>query len=211
MHVRAARAEMAGQDVFDAPQNLQHVKAARIRRSLWPLGCIEALPKVNPAEAVLKAFFIHRLFNAGLALKGVNAAIECFCGLLLAATNAAHIQSFIDAVTQSEMLHDHRDAVAAALLHASSEFSVSTQHFYAVYLLGHGVLKLIMVFGLARKKMWAYPFALTALLGFIFYQTYRVSYTHSLGLTLLTAFDCAFMLLVWQEYGMARRRIAAAG
>jgi uncharacterized membrane protein len=156
------------------------------------------------AQATLKQFFIHKLFNAGLALKGVNAAIECFGGLLLATTNASHIQSFIDRVTQSELLHDHRDAVASTLLHLSHEFSVSAQHFYAFYLLGHGVLKLVMVYGLVAKKTWAYPFALAALAGFILYQSYRVSYTHSLGLTLLTIFDCAFLVLVWQEYGLAR-------
>jgi uncharacterized membrane protein len=158
----------------------------------------------------LKDFFIHKLFHAGLALKAVNAVIECFGGLLLAMTNASHIQSFINAVTQSELLHDHRDAVATTLFHVTREFSVSSQHFYAVYLLGHGLMKLVLVFGLARKTAWAYPFALTALAGFILYQSYRFSYSHSLGLALLTLFDCAFFVLVWQEYRLEQRRLAAA-
>jgi uncharacterized membrane protein len=137
---------------------------------------------MRPAEASLKAFFIHRLFG--------------------------HIQSFVDGITQSELLQNRGDAVAAALLRASQEFSVSSQHFYAFYLLGHGLVKLLMVYGLVRRKMWAYPFALAALAGFILYQSYRISHTHSLGLTFLTVFDCAFMLLVWQEYRLARQRHA---
>jgi uncharacterized membrane protein len=158
----------------------------------------------------LKEFFIHKLFKAGLALKGINAGIECVGGLLLALTNAQHINAFIIGLTQSEFLHDRRDAVAAALLHVSRELSVSAHHFFAFYLMAHGLVKLVMVYGLARQRSWAYPFALAALAGFILYQSYRFGHSHSIGLALLTIFDCAFFWLVWREYRLPQRKLKAA-
>jgi uncharacterized membrane protein len=151
----------------------------------------------------VKARIIHRLFRAGLALKGFNAGIEALSGLLLAAVGTDSIKLWAKAATQSELLHDPQDVVATALLHWAQGFSVSEQHFYAFYLLSHGVVKLALVIALARGKIWAYPAALAAFAGFILYQSYRISYTHSPGLALLTAFDCVFVYLVWREYRLS--------
>ncbi|BCG83133.1 hypothetical protein MesoLj113b_66750 [Mesorhizobium sp. 113-3-3] len=45
----------------------------------------------------------------------------------------------------------------------ASNFSVSTQHFYAFYLLSHGIVKLALVVALLKNKLWAYPSSLIVL------------------------------------------------
>lgn len=61
--------------------------------------------------------------------------------------------------------------------------------------------------GLLREKLIAYPASLAALAGFIAYQIYRYSYTHSVGLLVLTAFDLIVMALVWHEWRLLRRHL----
>ena len=83
-------------------------------------------------------------------------------------------------------------------------FSLASQEFYAFYLLGHGLIKLLLVIGLLRGKLWSYPASLAALGAFMAYQMYRYSYTHSPGLLVLTVFDAAVMWLIWQEWRLVR-------
>lgn len=102
------------------------------------------------------------------------------------------------------MLEDPKDIVSTHLLSASQTFGVSTKHFYAFYLIIHGLIKLFMVAALLRNKLWAYPTSLFILGFFIVYQLYRFSNTHGLGLIILAVFDVAVMGLVWHEYRLVR-------
>ena len=64
-----------------------------------------------------------------------------------------------------------------------------------------------LVVGLLREKLWAYPASLIVLTLFVLYQLYRFSYTHGLGLIVLTLFDIVVMGLIWHEYGLMRRHL----
>jgi uncharacterized membrane protein len=87
----------------------------------------------------------------------------------------------------------------------AQDFSVESKHFYAFYLLSHGLVKLLLVIGLLRGKFWSYPASLIVLGLFIVYQLYRFSFTHGIGLLLLTLFDVLVMVLIWHEYRLVRR------
>jgi uncharacterized membrane protein len=63
---------------------------------------------------------------------------------------------------------------------------------------------------LLRNKLWAYPASLVILSLFIAYQVYRFSYTHSVGLVVLTAFDLIVMVLIWHEYRLVQKHGKAA-
>lgn len=97
--------------------------------------------------------------------------------------------------------------VATHLLAWAQNFSVATEHFYAFYLLSHGMVKLLLVIGLLKGKLWAYPASLVVFGLFILYQLYRFSYTHGAGLIVLTVLDVAVMVLIWHEYGLVRRHL----
>jgi uncharacterized membrane protein len=149
--------------------------------------------------------WIHRLFAAGLALKGINAAIESLTGLAMAVLNAHHVREVLDTVAKGEELGDPNDVVASDVARITTFLDGHGQHFLAYYLLAHGLIKVIMVLGLMRRTRWSYAFAFVALTCFILYQAYRVVMTQSIILTFLTLFDCAFLFLVWEEYQIARR------
>jgi uncharacterized membrane protein len=74
-------------------------------------------------------------------------------------------------------------------------FSTTTQHFAAYYLLGHGVVKLWLIVGLLKMRLWYYPVAIVVFGLFAVYQLYRFSFTHSLSLVLITVLDLAVTVL----------------
>lgn len=150
---------------------------------------------------------IHRIFEISVLLKGAHALIECLGGVALALISRDYIRGLVDSLTQDELLEDPNDFLASHLLRFAQEFTISAQHFYAFYLLSHGAVKLVLVVGLLRNKLWAYPASLVALSFFILYQLYRYSYTHGIGLILLTIFDVFVMWLIWHEYQLVRRHL----
>jgi uncharacterized membrane protein len=111
---------------------------------------------------------------------------------------------WVNKLTQDELIEDPNDFIATHLLSMAQEFSVDTKNFYAFYLLSHGIVKLALVVGLLRNKLWSYPASLVVLELFIIYQIYRFYYTQSVGLVVLTVFDVFVMVLIWHEYRLMR-------
>lgn len=157
--------------------------------------------------AALTEHRIHQIFEVSILLKGANAVLECVGGVALALISTHTIVSWITWITQDEFTQDPNDFVATHLLNMAQSFSVSTKNFYVFYLLSHGIVKLLLVAGLLRNKFWAYPASLVVLGVFIAYQVYRYTFTHSIGLVLLTVFDLFVMYLIWHEYQLIRHHL----
>lgn len=146
------------------------------------------------------ARWLHQLFEASLLVKGLLAGLETFAGLGLLLTSNAFIQGFVDWLTRYEIAEDPADKLATVARHYAEAFSIQTQHFYALYLLSHGALKLGMVIALAMGAMWAYPAAMVMLTGFVVYQMVSWAESGSMILLALSAFDVVMIWLVWREY-----------
>ncbi|WP_315924283.1 DUF2127 domain-containing protein [Mesorhizobium sp. SP-1A] len=151
---------------------------------------------------------IHQIFEISVLLKGAHALLECAGGVALWLIGTETISKLVNTLTQEELVEDPKDFLARHLLTWAQGFSIETQHFYAFYLLSHGVVKLLLVAGLLRNKLWAYPASLVVLGLFIVYQLYRFSYTGGWGLIVLSVFDIVVMWLIWHEYGIVRRHLA---
>lgn len=107
-------------------------------------------------------------------------------------------------VTQDEFAEDPHDLVANFLLHTVQHLSVDTQKFAAIYLLGHGVIKLWLIIGLLCERLWYFPISMIVFGLFIGYQVYRFTFTHSVWLLLVTALDIVVIALTWHEYRYLR-------
>ncbi|MBN8632152.1 MAG: DUF2127 domain-containing protein [Rhodobacterales bacterium] len=153
---------------------------------------------------------LHWLFEASLAIKGLLTGAEALAGLGLLLTPNALVARFVYWVTHFEIAEDPHDTLATWTLRAMQQFPVPTQHFYALYLLAHGGLKLTMVFLLWRKVIWAYPVSMAVLAGFVAYQLYEFFHVGSPFLLLLAVFDLVMIGLVWQEWQALRGRVTPA-
>jgi uncharacterized membrane protein len=154
--------------------------------------------------------WLHDLFEASLVIKAILAAAEAAAGFSLFALPNGHISALAGWLSRYEIAHDRYEWPVRALEAGLAGFSMQTQHFYAWYLAAHGLLKLAMVFLLARKVSWAYPASMVVLAGFIAYQVHQWVLTGSMPLLVLTAFDALVVVLVWREYRHMRATRAAA-
>ncbi len=147
-----------------------------------------------------RADILHRVFTLGIWLKGFDGVLEIVGGGLLLVTSPRALSWLVMVLTQHELIEDPHDWIATTLRQTAAQLSVSTQLFDSLYLIGHGLLKLLIVAGLWRGYRWAYPLAIGALSLFIAYQTYRLSYHFAVGLLVLTLFDIVIVGLTWREY-----------
>jgi uncharacterized membrane protein len=152
---------------------------------------------------------IHVTFEIGLVVKAVDGALETIGAILILFLNPSRINSIARFLTQRELSEDPRDMVANLLLRFAQNFSVDTQYFGIVYLAAHGIIKLFLVYFLWRKRLWAYPLSMAALVLFIAYQVYRYSISPSAILMLLTVFDLAMLYLTYREYKRMKAAKAA--
>lgn len=141
----------------------------------------------------------HETFEGAILLKGGFAVLEATAGLLLwliGPTPILHLIARINAVRPG----DGTDWLATTLLRMAEGFSVQAEHFFAVYLVAHGVVKLSLVLGLFRRKRWAYPTSIVVMSLFVVYQMWRFSLTHGVGLLALSVFDAFLVVLIWREW-----------
>jgi uncharacterized membrane protein len=152
---------------------------------------------------------LHVAFEASLLLKGAFAGAEIAAGLVTFLIRPGSLLHLAQAVTRAELTEDPRDSVALHLLRAAQDFSVGTQHFIAIYLLAHGVIKLWLIAGLWRGRLAYYPAGMGVFGLFILYQGYRYTLTASPLLLLITALDAVMIWLTWAEYRSLRRKPGA--
>ncbi|MFF2028747.1 DUF2127 domain-containing protein [Arthrobacter sp. NPDC058192] len=151
---------------------------------------------------------LDRTFRVILILKGLDGILELVGGILLLVVSPQQIGAMARALTQHELSEDPHDLVANALVQATGHLSGSASLFGAVYLLLHGLVKVVLVWAVLQDKLWAYPWMIGFLLVFIVYQSYKILVSFSWGMVLLTAFDAFIVWLTWREY---RRHKARTG
>lgn len=143
---------------------------------------------------------LDRTFKLSIVLKGLDGVLESIGGVLLLVVSPATIQTLAATLTQHELSKDPHDFVATHLLRSAHDLSRGTTVFAAVYLLSHGVAKVVLVIALLRDQTWAYPGMIALLGAFIVYQCYRLVLQPTAGLLALTLFDVFVVVLTWREY-----------
>ena len=142
----------------------------------------------------------HRLFTLSLWVKGIDGVLEIGGGVIFLLLSNATLNRLVIALTQHELVEDPQDVIAHALRQATAQLSTNTRLFGSIYLIAHGLAKVLLVAGLLRGNRRAYPVTIGFLGLFIAYQVYRLSYQFSPWLALLTLFDTLIVFLIWREY-----------
>jgi len=149
----------------------------------------------------------HKLFEIGMILKLLDGLLELLGAALVLVVSPYQMNALARFLTQHELSEDPRDLVANHILTFMAEIAGPGRRFAAVYLFVHGVVKVVLVVEILRRRSWAYPLMLGVLILFAAYQTYRIVLAPTLGLIALTAFDLVVVVLVWREW--RRFRVAA--
>ena len=136
---------------------------------------------------------VHQIFAVSVGLKGLHALLEIAGGIALYGFSADAIARWLDEIDRGGLVARY--------------FDLSEQHFYAFYLLSHGLVKVVLVYGLLKEKLWAYPASFVVFGAFIAYQLYRYSFTHELSLIFLSVFDLFVIALAIHEYRLLRKHL----
>ncbi len=147
-----------------------------------------------------------RVFEVGILLKGLDGLLEIAGGILLFFIKPDLVNRVAATLTQHELAEDPRDFLATHVLHSSQDLAAGSFTFAAIYLLSHGVVKIILVWEILHNRLWAYAGLIYLTIGFMIYQVYRFTYSHSIGLVLLTMFDAVIVYLTVVEYRKRRHQ-----
>ena len=158
------------------------------------------------AKSLLRASF-----RTGITMKGIDGLLETIGGVLLWFIKPSSMSATIQVLCQHELSRDPHDFIAMHLLHISEKFAHSDPLFASIYLLSHGVVKVVLAIALWLNDLWAYPLAIFVFTAFGVYQIYRYTHTHSMMLLLLTVFDVAVIWLTWAEYRVEKSEREAKG
>ncbi|HEX4075936.1 MAG TPA: DUF2127 domain-containing protein [Candidatus Acidoferrales bacterium] len=143
---------------------------------------------------------LHGTFRTGVAMKCVDGLFEMAGGILLWFVKPAAMGSTLRMLCLREFSRDPHDFIAVHLLHTSEKLAHGDPLFASIFLLSHGLVKVVLAVMLWFGELWTYPLALFVFSAFSVYQVYRYTHTHSIALLVVTAFDLAIVWLTWGEY-----------
>jgi uncharacterized membrane protein len=151
---------------------------------------------------------LDKAFEIGILVKALDGTIEIIAGLLLYFVSVDTINRIATYLTQEELSQDPHDYIANHILQAAHHVSHGSLIFSSVYLLVHGLVKVILVIEILRNRLWAYPGLIVITGAFMLYQIYQFGYSHSITLLLLTIFDGVVVWLTVLEYRKRRHHLA---
>jgi uncharacterized membrane protein len=144
--------------------------------------------------------FIHELFDVVVVLKGLNGLAEIASGTALFFLRTGTIMVGVNWLTQAELIEDPQDHLAILLQHWAAGFGHDSQQFAGVYLLAHGIVKVLISFLLFMEKAWVFPLALALFSLLVTFSAYRLSLNWSWILAGFVAFDLFTIWLIAKEW-----------
>lgn len=142
---------------------------------------------------------LEKIFRLSLLAKGLHGLLELIAGAVLLCTPSVSIQAWVNRLTAHELSEDPTDLVAHALLSLGKQLG-AVRLLAALFLLAHGVIKLLLVTFLLKDNVKAYPWAIGILSLFTAYQAYLAA-QHTTAIMLgITLLDLLIVALAIREY-----------
>ena len=139
-------------------------------------------------------------YEIGIIIKGINGTLEIVSGILLLALAPSTMERWLNWFDQAVIGGDLTAFPAANILRMGSEMTSGRYIFALTFLLPHGIVKVGLVLALLRQKLWAYPWALVALVLFLIYQIYLLVVHQTFMMGFLVVLDVVIIWLVWREW-----------
>jgi uncharacterized membrane protein len=160
-------------------------------------------------EPVHHASAQHKLFWVAVTLKGLNGVLELVGGTALAMIPAGGILAWVDYLTHSWLANDPDNLIANWLMHWAARFEHSSQIFAAVYLVAHGVTKVVLSTLLLMGRKIAYPIAIVLFTGLDLFVLRHLFHHFSWPVTIFLAIDVVIIVIIARDW-IAEGKGAAA-
>lgn len=160
----------------------------------------------NPAEHPKS--LTDKAFRVALYTKGGHGLLETLGGLLLLIIRPEQVSHWAERLTHGELSQDPNDFIASHVLKAAHDITGASLTFAAIYLLAHGIIKLVLVVEIFRDHLWAYIGLIVVTALFAVYQIYHIVLVRfSFPLFLLTIIDLVIIYLTQNEYRKHKLRM----
>ena len=153
---------------------------------------------------------LDKTYEIGIVIKGIDGILELIGGVLVLALSPQTISGITKSLTDRTLQENPHNFIATHVLHAGQHLASGHNLFAALFLLSHGLVKVVLVTCLLLNKMWAYPWALAVLVIFLLYQAYTLIVGPSFGMAFLTVLDIVIIFLVYREWQQQLREKTAA-
>jgi uncharacterized membrane protein len=157
----------------------------------------------RPAEYGRAGWLYHRLFVLAVILKGLDGLLELAAGASLLIVGPTGLHAIVTWLTERELSEDPGDVVANLIRTGAAHLTSDTALVAALYLLAHGVIKVLLAIGLLREKAWVFPIAAAFFAIVIGYMGYRLYLAWSWTLLILAALDAVTLVLLLGEWRKA--------
>ncbi|MDB5037691.1 MAG: hypothetical protein JWQ35_1219 [Bacteriovoracaceae bacterium] len=141
-----------------------------------------------------------RFFLIGISIKGIDGLLEFIGGILLLFFSPTALNHLLFLLTREELTENPQGFIANYILRFGQHLSSHSKTFASIYLIGHGLVKLVLVIGLFQNRVWSYPAAIILLSGFVGYQCFWLITHFSVLLAVFTILDVIIIALIWSEY-----------
>ena len=142
----------------------------------------------------------HNLFDIVVVLKGLNGLVEIASGATLLSIKAGTILEWVLWLTESEMLQDPHDYLASSLQKWALNFGHDAQVFAGLYLVTHGVIKLVLAILLYKERPWVFPLSLLLFTALVAFSLHHLLNHWSWPLTFFIAFDAFTIGVIAREW-----------
>jgi uncharacterized membrane protein len=140
-------------------------------------------------EELKKDIILHKAFFATVIVNGCIALADMAAGFF-----------FLFHRQITTFLYFSNYPFSTILQRVVLSISAQNQVMGMVYFFSHGVVKLILVWGLLTNRLWAYPLAIVLLSGFSMYQLYDVIVRFSWFTILLLIVNIITVFFISREY-----------
>jgi uncharacterized membrane protein len=138
--------------------------------------------------------FVHRAFWLSLFLKGLDGALQLAGGVVVLIFEPGTLGKAYRWLT--------RFLLGKSSHNAEADFHISIEILVCIYLLSHGIIKVLLVYGLLKEKLWVFPAALVGFGFFLTLEIYRI-YQHFywaiLILMCIDVFVVTMVILEWKK------------
>jgi len=145
--------------------------------------------------------WFETVYKVGVGIKGFDGLVELVTGIaLLISPSLVHTALQAIAAELGERNGSVSHFIADYIARVDNDLAKSGLVFLIIFLITHGIVKLVLVYCLLKEIVKAYPLALGILVLFLVYQLYVFIVQPSIGMGLFTVLDVIIIWLVWGEY-----------
>lgn len=137
------------------------------------------------------------LFRIGLIVKGVDAVFEVIGGFIF--TTPTKLARWLLVLSQHELYH-HHEVLSGRLDKLADHVVTHANIGEAIYLIIHGLFKVILVAAIFKERKWGYQGLIAVLSFFGVVEVVQALVLGKILVAFLALFDVALVYLIAKEY-----------